>query len=87
MICVSVREGDRPCWKCWTTARASRPNNAEMVFRRFTRLDASRSRDAGGTGLGLAIARDIAETHGGTLTIEDSDTGARFMLRLPLRQD
>jgi signal transduction histidine kinase len=29
----------------------------EMVFERFTRLEASRCRDAGGTGLGLPIAR------------------------------
>jgi signal transduction histidine kinase len=55
----------------------------ELVFQRFTRLEASRSRDAGGTGLGLAIARQIAEAHGGTLTIEDSPRGARFVLRLP----
>ncbi|MEO3876447.1 HAMP domain-containing sensor histidine kinase [Nonomuraea sp. B12E4] len=55
----------------------------EMVFRRFTRLDSARSRDAGGVGLGLPIARQIAESHGGTLTIQDSDRGARFVVRLP----
>lgn len=55
-----------------------------MVFHRFTRLDAARSKDVGGTGLGLAIAREIVEGHDGTLTIEDSDRGARFVLRLPL---
>jgi signal transduction histidine kinase len=55
----------------------------EVIFKRFTRLDASRSRDAGGTGLGLAIARQIAESHDGTLTLEDSERGARFVLRLP----
>ncbi|MFG1619330.1 sensor histidine kinase [Nonomuraea wenchangensis] len=60
------------------------PEHREMVFQRFTRLDASRSRDAGGTGLGLPIAREIAHTHGGSLTIEDSDVGARFVLRLPV---
>ena len=55
----------------------------EMVFRRFTRLDAARNREAGGSGLGLAIARQMAEVHGGTLTIEGSERGARFVLRLP----
>jgi signal transduction histidine kinase len=55
----------------------------EKVFDRFTRLDAARNRDAGGTGLGLAIARQIAETHQGTLTIQDSQRGARFVLCLP----
>ncbi|TKK85617.1 HAMP domain-containing histidine kinase [Herbidospora galbida] len=56
----------------------------EHVFQRFTRLDAARSRDAGGTGLGLAIARQICEGHGGTLGIEDSVKGARFVLRIPV---
>jgi signal transduction histidine kinase len=56
----------------------------EVVFDRFTRLDASRDRDAGGTGLGLAIAREIAQAHEGTLTIQDSERGARFVLRLPV---
>ncbi len=55
----------------------------EMVFDRFTRLDSARSRDAGGAGLGLPIARQIAQTHGGSLTIEDSPVGARFVLCLP----
>jgi signal transduction histidine kinase len=59
------------------------PDQRELVFQRFTRLDAARSRDAGGTGLGLPIAREIAEAHGGSLTIKDSFRGARFVLCLP----
>ncbi|GII77258.1 hypothetical protein Sru01_22400 [Sphaerisporangium rufum] len=55
----------------------------ERVFQRFTRLDESRSRDRGGTGLGLAIARDVAIAHGGTLHVEDTPEGTRFVLVLP----
>ncbi|XRQ10287.1 sensor histidine kinase [Actinomadura welshii] len=55
----------------------------ELVFQRFARLQDGRVRDAAGTGLGLPIAREIARLHGGTLTIEDSDRGARFVLRIP----
>ncbi|TDC60803.1 HAMP domain-containing histidine kinase [Actinomadura sp. GC306] len=58
----------------------------EVVFQRFARLEAGKARDAAGTGLGLPIAREIARLHGGTLTIEDSDRGARFVLRIPCSQ-
>jgi signal transduction histidine kinase len=55
----------------------------EAVFERFVRLDAARSSHSGGAGLGLAIARDIAERHGGTLTVDAAGVaGARFVLVL-----
>jgi len=41
----------------------------QALFERFTRLDASRSRDAGGTGLGLAIVHDIVTRYRGTLVV------------------
>ncbi len=56
----------------------------ERVFEPFFRLDSSRSRDTGGTGLGLSIARDIAQAHGGTLTLRNrSEGGLTAELRLP----
>jgi signal transduction histidine kinase len=55
----------------------------EVVFQRFARLKDGKARDANGTGLGLPIAREIAKAHGGTLKVEDSDRGARFVLRIP----
>jgi signal transduction histidine kinase len=56
---------------------------ADRVFERFTRLDDART--DGGAGLGLAIARDIAERHGGSLTLAGgSGAGATFLMRLPV---
>jgi signal transduction histidine kinase len=84
-ITLSVRaEGPTATLEVVDDGAGIAPEHREMVFDRFTRLDAARDRDAGGTGLGLAIARQIAEAHGGTLTIQDSQRGARFVLRLPV---
>lgn len=41
------------------------------VVEPFVRLDPSRSNRAGSVGLGLSIVKDVAERHGGTLTLHD----------------
>ncbi len=38
---------------------------------------------AKGSGLGLALCRRIAEAHGGTVSLEPSDAGAVFRVRIP----
>ncbi|MFC8453733.1 ATP-binding protein [Kitasatospora sp. NPDC057223] len=63
------------------------PADRHRVFERFTRLDDARSRDHGGAGLGLPIARDIAQHHGGGLTVVASAGGACLRLTLPLAPD
>jgi signal transduction histidine kinase len=61
------------------------PADREMVFEPFVRLEQSRSRSTGGAGLGLAIARNVAETHGGRLTLETAPGGGtRAVITLPL---
>lgn len=59
--------------------------DAALVFGRFYRADASRSRTDGGTGLGLAIVASLVAGHGGTVDVQTAPgQGARFMVRLPL---
>jgi signal transduction histidine kinase len=55
----------------------------ERVFERFVRLETGRPHDVGGTGLGLAIVRTVAQRHHGTVVVEPSAQGARFVVRLP----
>ncbi|WP_345485630.1 HAMP domain-containing sensor histidine kinase, partial [Planotetraspora phitsanulokensis] len=62
------------------------PHDRERVFQPFIRLNDGRRRDPGGTGLGLAICRAVITAHHGTVEIEDSPHGARFVVRLPLLQ-
>ena len=59
-------------------------SEAERIFERFVRLDASRARDTGGAGLGLAVVRVIARDHGGDIVLGDSHHGgASFEVWLP----
>jgi PAS domain S-box-containing protein len=58
------------------------PEDQERIFRRFER--AASTRPVSGLGLGLYISRQIAEAHGGTLTVQSAPgEGARFALELP----
>jgi two-component system, OmpR family, sensor histidine kinase MtrB len=52
------------------------------VFDRFTKADTARARSEG-SGLGLSLARENAVLHGGALEAANTETGARFTLRLP----
>jgi signal transduction histidine kinase len=60
-------------------------DQAEHIGEPFYRSDASRTRESGGTGLGLYLATLVANAHGGSLTLLDTnDHGAYFQVRIPL---
>ena len=57
----------------------------DRVFERFYRVDRARSRESGGTGLGLSIVRNVARTHGGSVSVESTlGDGSTFEIRLPV---
>ena len=58
------------------------PELGRRVFERFVRGAGAGSR---GSGLGLAIVRAVAESHGGSVALDqpESGSGARFVIRIP----
>jgi two-component system sensor histidine kinase MprB len=78
---VVVREGE-------LAVRDRGPGIAEehvpFIFDRFYRAPSARSMP--GSGLGLAIVRQVADSHGGTITVEAAEGGGtRMRLRLPVQ--
>jgi signal transduction histidine kinase len=61
------------------------PQEQEKIFKRFYRVDKSRSRETGGVGLGLSIAQWIAHAHkGGIEVTSELGKGSTFIVYLPL---
>ena len=67
------------------TGHGIEPEHLPHLFERFYRTDWARAKDSGGTGLGLPIVKEIAEAHGGTISVTSQvDKGSVFTLRLPV---
>lgn len=62
------------------------PEEQEKVWERFYQSDVSRSDDSG-AGLGLSMVKQIAQLHGGYMTLESElGKGSTFTLHLPLEE-
>lgn len=85
-VTVTVRRaGDRALLEVRDEGPGLQPGVGDLVFDRFYRADASRSRDDGGSGLGLAIVAGVAHAHGGAASVDSvPGRGCRFVIDLPV---
>jgi signal transduction histidine kinase len=57
------------------------------IFKRFYRVDKSRSKENGGVGLGLSIVEWIVKAHHGEIKVESKlNEGTTFAIHLPLKE-
>ena len=70
------------------TGMGMRPQDAEMVFDRFFRVESSYVRKTTGTGLGLSIVKATIEKHHGHIKVESKlGVGSKFEVMLPLLKE
>ena len=73
----------------WTTITISDngpgipANQQQRIFDAFHRISNKLSDGISGTGIGLSISRELVVMHGGDLLLLNSETGAKFQLKLP----
>jgi heavy metal sensor kinase len=82
-ITVTLARSDgKICFSIADTGIGVAPQHLPHIFDRFYRVDRARSR--GGVGLGLAIAKQIAQLHGGDITVvSQPGLGSTFSVTLP----
>ncbi len=62
-------------------------SDLEKIFRRFYRVDNTRSRETGGSGLGLSISKNVIIRHDGEISVESKiNNGTTFFISLPIKR-
>ncbi len=84
----AIEDNNEYCEICLTvsdTGIGMPESKKELLFEKFSQLDASSTRRFAGTGLGLAIARQLTELMGGQITVESEEgKGTTFCVNLKM---
>lgn len=81
---VAIQSRQEPGWatiRIEDDGRGIESRYATKIFEPFWRLS-DEPRHASGTGIGLSISRELAQIHGGDLTLEETGAGACFVIRI-----
>ena len=82
------REGALAVFEVTDTGAGIAGDALPHVFKRFYRVDDSRSREGGGAGLGLSIVKSICAAHGAEIEVTSAPgTGSTFRLKQPLARE
>lgn len=79
-----IRQGNNALLTAANPGGPMSREECQNIFRRFYRIDKTRS--TGGYGLGLPIARGIIADHGGRIWAESQDGWVIFRVQLPLKK-
>ncbi|WP_045739532.1 GAF domain-containing sensor histidine kinase [Actinoplanes rectilineatus] len=82
-VLIAVQGGRRPSVEVNDHGIGIPPDEMPYVFDRFFRGAHAREHAVPGVGLGLTIARNIVETHDGTLTVTSTPGGSTARISLP----
>lgn len=75
------------CFSVKDTGIGIPANKMHRLFRSFSQVDASTTREYGGTGLGLAISKKLAEMMGGTMWAESEEgVGTTFHFSISVQE-
>ncbi len=70
------------------TGNGIAPEKADKLFKKFSQLDSSNTRNHSGTGLGLALCKELSRLMQGTIWFEPGDPpGSEFHVRLALEAE
>lgn len=85
-IMVSVNKGETMAYiAVRDTGIGLTDEEAKMVFSRFWRAEAGRTRERGGLGIGLSVVKEIVDQHDGWVRVEGKpNEGATFTIYVPL---